>query len=98
MTDYISREAAKKEIVEFWEVMPELRHCKENQLKRINSVPAADVRPVVRGEWIDVDVETYTWKIRCSECGYERSMLSTQGNYPHYCENCGAQMNGGDAK
>lgn len=44
------------------------------------------------GEWIDVDEQTYTWKIVCSQCGHERSMMSTQGNYPNFCENCGADM------
>ena len=45
--------------------------------------------------WIDIDTETYTWKIRCSKCGHERSMLSTRGAYPGYCENCGKKMQGG---
>ena len=47
-----------------------------------------------KGEWIDVDDQTYTWKIVCSQCGHERSMMSTQGNYPNFCENCGAYMRG----
>ena len=48
--------------------------------------------PVRHGKWIDIDEQTYTWKIRCSCCGNERSMLSTQGKYPNYCEACGARM------
>ena len=44
------------------------------------------------GYWIDMDEQSYTWKIRCSCCGHERSMMSTQGEYPNYCENCGCRM------
>lgn len=44
------------------------------------------------GKWIDMDEQSYTWKVRCSVCGHERSMMSTQGEYPNYCENCGARM------
>ena len=50
---------------------------------------------VRHGKWIDIDEQTYTWKVRCSCCGHERSMMSTQGKYPNYCEACGARM---DAK
>lgn len=46
------------------------------------------------GYWIDIDSETYTWKVRCSECGAERSMMSTQGVYPKFCEVCGTKMIG----
>jgi hypothetical protein len=48
--------------------------------------------PVKHGKWIDIDEQTYTWNVRCSCCGHERSMMSTQGNYPNYCEACGARM------
>lgn len=46
------------------------------------------------GEWIDIDCQSYTWKVCCSECGHERSMMSTQGQYPKFCEECGADMRG----
>ena len=52
----------------------------------------SDTEPVRHGKWIDIDEQSYTWKIRCSCCGHERSMLSTQGEYPKYCEGCGARM------
>ena len=45
-----------------------------------------------KGKWIDIDEQSYTWKVRCSVCGHERSMMSTQGEYPKYCEECGARM------
>ena len=57
----------------------------------IDKIPAADVRPVVRGEW------GYRWKIHgdgrrptelfpCSECGYENTSATS------FCPNCGADM------
>lgn len=44
------------------------------------------------GHWIDIDTWAYTWKVKCSNCGHERSMMSTQGIYPNFCEHCGANM------
>ena len=60
----------------------------------IQGMETVDAVPVVHGRWIDIDSETYTWKIRCSKCGHERSMMSTGQIYPMYCENCGARMDG----
>jgi len=60
----------------------------------IDALPTVDTVPVRRGRWIDIDSETYTWKIRCSKCGHERSMMSTGQTYPMYCEDCGARMDG----
>ena len=54
------------------------------------NAPSLDL--VKYGHWIDIDSESYTWKVRCSECGHERSMMSTQGKYPKYCEECGAKI------
>lgn len=60
----------------------------------IQGMETVDAVPVVHGRWIDIDSETYTWKIRCSKCGHERSMMSTGQTYPMYCEDCGARMDG----
>lgn len=60
--------------------------------KAIGEVPVMDAEPVRHGRWIDIDSQMYTWKVRCDQCGHERSMMSTQGRYPKYCENCGAKM------
>lgn len=60
----------------------------------VDKAPTVDAVFVVHGRWIDIDEQPYTLKIRCSCCGNERSMVSTQGTYPNYCENCGADMRG----
>lgn len=68
--------------------------CYDHTLADIDAQPTVD--PVKHGHWIDIDSESYTWKVRCSECSHERSMMSTQGKYPKYCEECGAKMNVSD--
>jgi len=69
----------------------EVSKCEEHTVfKKIKS--ALEREPVRRGKWIDIDSQTYTWKVRCDQCGHDRSMMSTRGRYPKYCENCGAKM------
>ena len=66
-----------------------LRDCKE----AIDSIPAADVAPVVHGRWISflggdhIMPERY---YRCSRCG---RVESRRQPYSH----CGAKMDGGDS-
>lgn len=52
----------------------------------LENIPAADVAPVVHGEWIHHDDGVVT----CSECGNAESSDS------YYCRYCGAKMDGGD--
>lgn len=60
--------------------------------KRLKGVPAADVKPVVRGKWrralyfIHLDGLNY----RCSEC------LGIADTMSNYCPNCGADMREGE--
>ena len=49
--------------------------------KHIKSIPAADVRPVVRGHWIDG---------ACSNCGFFTDVVMSR--FFSYCPNCGADM------
>ena len=64
----------------------------------LKDIPAADVRPVVRGEWIDKGIR-YSRKsefsplerhysFECSHCRKEREWKSD------FCPNCGADMRG----
>ena len=55
----------------------------------INSIPAADVTPVVHGRWIMHDDE-FGLTCECSVCHIE-----TMGD-GNYCPNCGCRMDGGD--
>lgn len=53
-------------------------------------VPAAAVRPVVRGEWIPETDRHYHW--HCSECGYVIGAMRMDADF---CLKCGADMTGG---
>lgn len=53
----------------------------------VEQLPAADVRPVVRGQWKRVDPRSTVVTFRCSECNYYAHMNAT-----NFCPNCGADM------
>ena len=65
----------------------------------INSIPAADVEERKRGEWIRVTEELgESWM--CSECMEEfipHDGMEEFASYAHFCPNCGAQMESGEA-
>lgn len=86
MSDYISREALLS-ATEGYDWQAGLKTV----LKRI---PAADVRPVVRGRWIWKD----NGEVVCSECN---DLVAVVGNTEdlemvisgfNFCPNCGADM------
>ena len=76
MADYIKRDAVLKE------VEPKYRPF---LAQRISAIPAADVRPVKHGRWIDTDNYFQRW--RCSVCEKH-----TRDVVPPFCPNCGAVM------
>ena len=55
-------------------------------IKYLNAIPAADVRPVERGNWTRFDYVPVGHDYECSKCGYMNDMMS------NYCPNCGADM------
>lgn len=57
-------------------------------LMDIDEVPAADVRPVVRGRWSEKPYLLGTTNV-CSVCGENYGM--PHGKY-NFCPNCGADM------
>lgn len=57
----------------------------------IKRAPAADVRPVVRGRWIEKPYLLGTTNV-CSVCGENYGM--PHGKY-NFCPHCGADMRGG---
>ena len=88
MAEYIKREAVIDLITRRYE-NPEI--CTQE----INSIPAADVAPVVHGRWvhdgrrIDSGID---W-CHCSECGKSYNFCART----NYCPSCGAKMDGGDS-
>lgn len=69
----------------------------------IRSIPPADVKPVVRGEWIDfgdeLDKSAGRHSYQCSNCFTDASYFISgfewdEWTAPHFCPNCGAGMRG----
>ena len=86
MPEYIERdaalEAAKKSNL-YFDIKP-----------IINSIPAADVRPVVRGHWTNHRTLFTDGDWYCSACGKEITIYmgpDREDRYA-YCPNCGADM------
>ena len=103
MTDYISREAAKEKCCSLcrWEGTSNCDECEHP----IDDIPAADVRPVVRGKWEDVEVTYVADKttlpferissMRCNQCNRYHTEIFYYGNpteMANFCPNCGADM------
>lgn len=67
-------------------------------VRRLLSIPAADVVPVRHGRWIRPHWKNSNYCCDCSECGGEAMHRDYQwdknGIYP-ICPNCGARMDGG---
>ena len=105
MAEYIEREAVLKMLCAPCNALPEDEICPYRftgckQFYGIFNLPAADVAPVVRGEWM-VSLERPVGTI-CSKCGFAWSdkidavklepILSKIKT--NYCPNCGADMRG----
>ena len=81
MDEYIERGAVIDLITRRYE-NPEI--CTQE----INSIPAADVAPVVHGRWIEYQIPPI---ICCSNCDWATGI--EEKNFQH-CPNCGAKMDG----
>ena len=82
MDDCIYREAVLALLKDDREVCADSKEELKYIRADIRAIPAADVRPVVRGKWI-----RNGWSIRCSECGYDMPF-----SVRNFCPNCGADM------
>ena len=83
MAEYIERETLLDRIRGTGYAEP----IKSNLLVMAVTIPAADVRPVVRGKWIDHQEGRWIYA-KCSECGTVHDVRS------NFCPNCGAAMGG----
>ena len=110
MTEYIDKEAALNALCKDCNKP----HPSEKELcpykftgcadyYNVFDVPAADVKPVVRGRWTRINVnvsDNLLWvKWECSKCGYLRTEgweHTVEGKKPtaNLCEMCGADMRG----
>jgi hypothetical protein len=84
VNDYIKREDVLRAI---WKTSAEHDlFFPAIMLDAIKAIPAADVRPVVRGKWLPSDIPDSILD-KCSECGFNTGSFTF-----HYCPNCGADM------
>ena len=86
--EHIEREAAKARlrmwITDCVETADRFRDC----IDLLDSVPAADVAPVVHGRW-----EKHGSKWQCTNCKVLMNLDGTpQENSIYYCPNCGSKM------
>ena len=95
MAEYIEREAAKARL-RIWITDCVLygdndeADCFRSCIDLIDSIPAADVAPVRRGQW-----GKHGSKWQCTGCKVLMSIDGTpQENLLYYCPNCGAYMMG----
>lgn len=99
MTEYITKEQALS-------AMRKATNCTWDDIwnteYELKSVPAADVAPVVHGEWIGTWGDGYAngfivyEEFECSRCG----CVHHADGEPmwDYCPQCGARMDGGESK
>ena len=81
MGDYIERKAA-------FDAAQEHFCDSARTLEAIETLPAADVRPVVRGRWLyETEIEGHA----CGECSACHKIRVID----NFCPNCGADMRGG---
>lgn len=98
-TEYISREAAIEALCKAHSPYPRRR---EISIRAIQEIPAADVRPVVHGEWEEIAIipDAYdiagviTWasKMRCQKCGFTTYAIEGGFSQYNFCPNCGADL------
>lgn len=83
MAEYIEREAALMKLMQ--------DGCSAKNLQSISDIPAADVAPVVHGQW----VTHYRSGPPVAE-GYVSTCCDMWNNRKSdYCPHCGAKMDGG---
>ena len=104
MAEYIKREAVFKQFdngeADVVEIYPDgsvdYGFGASNIRDLVNSIPAADVAPVVHGCFEPCFDENGNWRqgfAKCSNCGKE--YYAQVINHFCYCSNCGAKLDGG---
>ena len=85
---------------EFDGIYADCHQCMLEGVKlKLRDIPAADVRPVVRGHWISEEEAEekgdYSLRDACSVCGHCDWDCTESAGF-NYCPNCGADMREGN--
>lgn len=97
MAEYIEREKALERFEELKNKADSFRDrvYLDGVMTVIDTLPAADVAPVVHGKWIYYKNAHY---FKCSECKetvpYKKAVLIDGKRKYNYCPKCGAKMDG----
>lgn len=85
---YIDCETVLEQITEIKnDFSPTVRPMFDVFKHMLSEAPAADVAPIVHGEWIETGYKPrFTKEVECSNCG------KTQLGVTKHCPNCGARM------
>lgn len=109
MAEYISREAAiayihkqseecQKAFEEFGGESGIYADAYNDLAEDFYSIPAADVAPVVHGQWIHSRYRSEQFElVECSQCNHKAYAMAFYVRGGNYCPNCGAKMDGGDS-
>lgn len=100
MDDYIKRDDAIMTAMNY-EGTGNAQDASQDIAADLTSIPAADVRPVVRGKWIQT-TQPMGWEdeecAECSVCGEDFVLdewsMDDFTNTMNFCPNCGADMRG----
>lgn len=91
MAEYIDRQKAIEQIKAEWAKLPLTETTGFGILMRVlKSIPAADVRPVVKARWVYTDMS----RLVCSNCRNPVAFALKDDGWHHgdFCPNCGAWM------
>ena len=89
--DYISRAATRRKLRELFDTTEDDIAIMPDVMEVLGEIPAADVAPVVHGEWILRHVgHGHYWE--CSVCHTNPCIYVTENT--NYCPSCGALMDG----
>lgn len=106
MTEYIEKDMVINDIGELfticYETLPNeyghhfiVEEELQTHLNFVRNLPTADVKPVVRGKWINTYIQG-VHHYRCTNCGeYIEAIWTANFDY-NFCPNCGADMRGGE--
>lgn len=92
MAEYIEREKLpqKKELDSYLDA--DFNAGWNACLNNIKNIPAADVRPVVRGKWeLEYEPDGKPYCFHCSVCDGDFHYIGITTKYD-FCPNCGADM------
>lgn len=81
MAEYINRETVLQ--ILSW------RNAPWDGYNAVKILPAADVQPVVYGQWVNSGIIGFN---RCSNCKALWDKQLTEDVFFHYCPRCGAKM------